>query len=482
MDVYRWICLTFLGSLGEIYGKELKCNLIEHTLNFTVVEALGKGSMSKQESTQCADNVLCRKHYTIQYIEAPPFSFTPILEPRLKACCGNCINYTVRSKTLRNISALTASVMKDSDFVLPILGTVSKKSAYGFYFIPMINVPDYLYITPKPDPLFIRVIHKCKVALPLMIIIILMSTISGFITWALETSFNGEEFPRSFFRGWFEGTYWSLGTTVGLGDKTPRSIAGKLFAFVWILLGLTLIGILTGLLTNGIMSANQPYKPSMGEKNVGVLSYRSADALFVAKQDANVHLTGKWDVYSDAIYLAGDLMNKRIDGIVVDKLTYIHMYRQAYSYWSSSGYSAISPVLREYTKSAMEFLATQTVLTQKKHDTKELAYGILVKDKEVFEYLYDAFADNRFTIETYLTMFYSGVFNEGFAPNLFSFENTNFKNSVTALGSVIGIILIFGVTFWLWCQKSKNAVKSSNINVLQDNRRVTSFALDIPPV
>ena len=69
---------------------------------------------------------------------------------------------------------------------------------------------------------------------------LLLALLSGFIAWILDTWTNEEEFPRPFLVGLFEGFWWSFisMTTVGYGDKAPKSRVARLFSVVWILLGL----------------------------------------------------------------------------------------------------------------------------------------------------------------------------------------------------------------------------------------------------
>ena len=61
----------------------------------------------------------------------------------------------------------------------------------------------------------------------------------GFVCWLFETWGNPEEFSRTFLIGWFEGFWWSFVTmtTVGFGDKSPRSLIGRLYSVVWISIG-----------------------------------------------------------------------------------------------------------------------------------------------------------------------------------------------------------------------------------------------------
>ena len=60
-------------------------------------------------------------------------------------------------------------------------------------------------------------------------------------------------------------------TTVGYGDKIPKSIGARLYSIVWIMIGVIGFGILTGQLTGEIVKANAPPPSSMKEREVGVL-------------------------------------------------------------------------------------------------------------------------------------------------------------------------------------------------------------------
>lgn len=66
--------------------------------------------------------------------------------------------------------------------------------------------------------------------------------IFGFIAWLFERKANPEEFPDGW-KGMWEGVWWSAVTmtTVGYGDKSPRSLGGRIVALVWkVLVGLSL--------------------------------------------------------------------------------------------------------------------------------------------------------------------------------------------------------------------------------------------------
>lgn len=247
--------LLFLLNLRDA-GSTGRCLHIQHEIN---------KNDQPNATFNCAElSNFCKRHYNISYIDLPPYSKINIIEEKLRSCCGNCVEYQ-HLQTFKNISELTKSSARDSDFIYPILGNEAKSTRYGYHFIPTFTAPSLVYVTMTPAPLFDRMMSSMRAVYPLVFICLLMTIVSGFITWLLETWCNPDEFSRPLWRGWFEGFWWSFisMTTVGYGDKTPRSIPGRLFAVVWILMGITLFGILTGLLTSAIQGSIIVFLPHL---------------------------------------------------------------------------------------------------------------------------------------------------------------------------------------------------------------------------
>ena len=72
--------------------------------------------------------------------------------------------------------------------------------------------------------------------------------IMGVLVWLAERHQNPDEFPKAFLNGVDDALWWSFVTitTVGYGDKTPKTPAGRLLGVVWMGFGLALFSILTG--------------------------------------------------------------------------------------------------------------------------------------------------------------------------------------------------------------------------------------------
>ena len=68
------------------------------------------------------------------------------------------------------------------------------------------------------------------------------------LAWLAERNANAAQFPRSYIEGIDDGIWWAAVTfsTVGYGDKAPKTPAGRLIAMVWMFFGVSMIAILTG--------------------------------------------------------------------------------------------------------------------------------------------------------------------------------------------------------------------------------------------
>ena len=447
MDIF-WIIVSFHLYLTHF----VSC--CEKELQKTCIYMEYHGKELNASDIGCPDNEICKRTFNISYIYLPPYDSGDMewIETILKKCCGTCAKYEKINNFL-NITEVTPSSINSSDFIFPFLSSVTTTKLYGFYYLPYIDAPKALYVTRTDEE--ITLFKSILQLYPLIIICLLLAVVSGFIAWIIETWSNKEEFPRAFLIGWFDGVWWSFisMTTVGYGDKTPKSILARMFSIIWILTGIVVFGILTGELTRRIIQVNSPPPPDMKDAQVGVLRYRDYDLYVIAQHGGNVILNEvATNFTSDLIQLITKLKAKEIDGFLLDKWTlhYATYMLNATSYSTED----------IHLKNTITFFMRNTIRSEKGYDGGKLAYGILVKHMDDYEYFKDFIQDSRLRIEiegafywnilrnTYkehLTWtFYSSTSNKLFSPS----ENY-FVHSVIVISGMMGIIVLFGIFYEL---------------------------------
>ena len=284
----------YVSSPDPRANQPKQCNVvISHIFSNCSREDLNGKNITKDV---CVDETICRRVFRTSRIKKQTFSFTMLyaINDMMRTCCGNC----AKLSSLNNftfMSEISQSSINSSDFIYPILGNrYNQNEMYGYHFIPSFDLPTAYYCTlPKSKLEMIQNITKACINLgPLLILCMLGAMISGFVVWTMETWGNPGEFPRPFHVGIFEGFWWSFisMTTVGYGDKTPKSIFGRLFAMFWILIGITVCSLFTAALTSEIIKAHSlSHDHDMTGQKVGCLNYRANDAIMISERGGIVY-------------------------------------------------------------------------------------------------------------------------------------------------------------------------------------------------
>lgn len=111
-----------------------------------------------------------------------------------------------------------------------------------------ILIPDQLGGAPGA---VLRALSSQRVA-TLFGILIGGTLLLGLVLWLVERKSN-EDFDSGR-TGIFDGVWWAMVTltTVGYGDKVPRTTAGRLVSFVWMIFGIVFISVFTATLASAI--------------------------------------------------------------------------------------------------------------------------------------------------------------------------------------------------------------------------------------
>lgn len=430
------ILVLLLKHIDEISSTEFEKRC--HDLNFTNLDENG-----------CPDIQFCKKSFNLSYIDMPPYTPTNIIEKLINICCRNCSKHSIK-KIFNNISEVHMPAISSLDIVFPVLGSINENWLTGYYFLPIMHVPQAYYITVMSKITLFRSIFHLY---PLITICVLMALVSGFFCWIMETWANTEEFPREFPIGWFEGFWWSFVsmTTVGYGDKSPRTFVGRLFSVVWIFTGITVCGILTALLTTRIMEANTPKIPDMTGDNIGVLKYRYYEALLVSHHGGLIH-EAEAKGFKPAVYeLIYKLRTQQIHGILLDR----------YTLWDLIA-NFTKEMEQKHDHVETNFFMKETVISSRIYSHEVLAYGVLVKDKYDYDFLREVISTNRFVIQTELTLAWNNLKKDFFhrhTRGLFSADQEYYQTSVIVLCGTIVMICVFG-SIYEYMRRSSLAQKT----------------------
>ena len=85
-------------------------------------------------------------------------------------------------------------------------------------------------------------------------LLVLLSLIAGVIVWSFEKSQNSEMFGDGTVGGIGHGIWWALVTmtTVGYGDKSPKTVGGRIVALIWMIFSIIFVACFTANITTSL--------------------------------------------------------------------------------------------------------------------------------------------------------------------------------------------------------------------------------------
>lgn len=109
-------------------------------------------------------------------------------------------------------------------------------------------------------------------------LLLLLSLLAGIIIWLLESGKNRDMFGEKLPKGLGQGLWWALVTmtTVGYGDKAPKTVGGRIVAVIWMLFSIILIISYTAAITTSFavheLQGRVKGPRDLPEARVGVLN------------------------------------------------------------------------------------------------------------------------------------------------------------------------------------------------------------------
>lgn len=392
---------------------------------------------------------LCRHVFKAGRMRGQSFGAKTLvrISDMLSRCCGKCAKY-YRQDIFVKLPDLNVSVVEEFDIVYPVLGRFSEKEMYGFHFIPVFKVPNSFYFTMgrSKQEMASTMIMSCLRLWPIFVSCLLLSFIAGFIAWLLEAPFGNEDFPKNFFLGMYESFWWSFitMTTVGYGDKITKKLPGRIFAVIWILVGITVCSIFVASLSSEIMMFSTPATPKLSGQKVGALANHLHDAIMVSQHGGIIHSIAYNKTIDGVFQLVKMLNQKEIDGYLISRSTYFYFAR----------------VLRE--KSELKEMAAYVnnlnlVRTETSFKDDEIVTGMLVKYNEHYEYFRRYFESNWLQIQACYS-YSSNYKDKKFDAELLVGLDGLFAPFLNWILVIMGAILLFGLSYEVvryWLKKNK---------------------------
>eukprot|EP01112_Ceratiomyxa_fruticulosa_P020393 TRINITY_DN6921_c0_g2_i1.p1 TRINITY_DN6921_c0_g2~~TRINITY_DN6921_c0_g2_i1.p1 ORF type:complete len:430 (+),score=49.52 TRINITY_DN6921_c0_g2_i1:171-1460(+) len=152
----------------------------------------------------------------------------------------------------------------------------------------------------------IWVVFKNPRFLQYLLLMILLGIPSASLIWFFERKKNPQTYHRNYLLGVGAGYYWSWVTlsTVGYGDKAPKTIAGQTFTIIFIIIGIVLMNLLTGSISVIITvnSLTAPPTTLLDLASLNVSALRGSQALNIAQEvDANVKIVDSFQQGLDSL-------------------------------------------------------------------------------------------------------------------------------------------------------------------------------------
>ncbi|XP_068753162.1 uncharacterized protein [Montipora capricornis] len=255
--------------------------------------------------------------------------FSGILKAALSSCCHNETK-VLFGKFLNSVRNAENHIEDDTfDFTFPLYGYDSSANSFRDRpFIGVVTAPRVILLHHNEQHDKTRthiLISTVANAWPLVVFSLVAALLSGIIIWFLDHTSNPEDFPPPFLQGSWEGFWWALGTltTMGYGDRSPKSPLGRVFCILCIIAGVIIVSIFSALVTTSLFaSAAQGFK--IHGSKLGAVNGSEEFKL-------GVTMNADMKVFPHVFRMTQALLAHEIDGALVDNyvLTTVNLIQEA---------------------------------------------------------------------------------------------------------------------------------------------------------
>lgn len=140
---------------------------------------------------------------------------------------------------------------------------------------------------------------------------------AGFLVWVFERRANAEQFGGKPWHGIGSGFWWSAVTmtTVGYGDKAPRTFGGRVVGLIWMFVAVVIISSFTAAITSAL-TVSQLSSPIHGPKDLPHV--RVATVASSTGESYLQHQHVVFRTYPDALAALQALADGQVEAVVYD--------------------------------------------------------------------------------------------------------------------------------------------------------------------
>ncbi len=207
-----------------------------------------------------------KKKLTVGTKEAPPFSMKDNdgrwtgISIDLWRQIATELNLTYEFRELDQYNLLKGLTNGSLDVVVTELTITPERLDRFDFTYPFYTAGLGIAVPFREKHVLISIIKQLFSSTVLVILIIIFSVllIVGILVWLFERKLNPEHFGGNTIQGIGSGFWFSAVTmtTVGYGDKLPKTIGGRIVALIWIFSGIILVSIFIATITS-MLTVNQ---------------------------------------------------------------------------------------------------------------------------------------------------------------------------------------------------------------------------------
>jgi ABC-type amino acid transport substrate-binding protein len=201
-------------------------------------------------------------------------------------------------------------------------------------------------------------------------LLLLMSLVAGVAVWLFERRGNSEMFGHGIGEGIGHGIWWAMVTmtTVGYGDKAPRSMGGRITAMAWMVFSIVFIASFTANITASLTISELKGKvrgfQDLYSSRVGALSRSEGFDYLIRQGISPIPL----QQFQEGLRAVAD---RKIDAFVQDETILRHLAKTEFpgrvqvlpenfdEYFVSMALKEKSPLRKPVNKALLKFMKTE---------------------------------------------------------------------------------------------------------------------------